>query len=278
EVNGDDGADHAAGLVVHHLAAGLAEGAVGVQIFGELDGIHVVGARVDVDELRPRAGLRDCLRGRDESVRHGEHGVPCADAGGQEREAQRVGTAARADTEFRAAEESELALKGFHGRASDEAGSGKRVAEDFDQFSFEFFVRRDQVQERNWLCVSGHAIFLFFLVPLPSSLMDRLVTGLQYASAEITSLLFTIAGVPVLRHDQAFALANLEIEIARECSGIRSAMGLIMLSAVFSRLFLRSNWSRAALLLLTIPLAIIKNGLRIFTLSTLAAYVDPAYL
>jgi len=121
-------------------------------------------------------------------------------------------------------------------------------------------------------------LFLFFLVPLPSSLMDRLVTGLQYASAEITSLLFTIADVPVLRHDQAFALANLEIEIARECSGIRSAMGLIMLSAVFSHLFLRSNWSRAALLLLTIPLAIIKNGLRIFTLSTLAAYVDPAYL
>lgn len=121
-------------------------------------------------------------------------------------------------------------------------------------------------------------LFLFFLAPLPSSLMDRLVTGLQYASAEVTGLLFAVAGVPVLRHDQTFALANLEIEIARECSGIRSAMGLVMLSAVFSHLFLRSSWSRAALLLLTVPLAIIKNGLRIFTLSTLAAYVDPAYL
>lgn len=121
-------------------------------------------------------------------------------------------------------------------------------------------------------------LFLLFLVPLPSPLMDRLVTGLQHASAEVTSLLFTVAGVPVIRHDQVFALANLEIEIARECSGIRSAMGLVMLSAVLSHLFLRSNWSRAALLLLTVPLAIIKNGLRIFTLSTLAAYVDPAYL
>ena len=121
-------------------------------------------------------------------------------------------------------------------------------------------------------------LFLFFLVPLPSPLMDRLITGLQYASAEVTSLLFTVTGVPVFRHDQTFVLANLQIEIARECSGIRSAMGLVMLSAVFSHLFLRSSWSRAALLLLTVPLAIIKNGLRIFTLSTLAAYVDPAYL
>lgn len=121
-------------------------------------------------------------------------------------------------------------------------------------------------------------LFLFFLVPLPSFLLDRLITGLQYASAEVTSLLFTLAGVPVLRHDQTFVMANFEIEVARECSGIRSATGLIMLSAVFSQLFLRSNWSRAALLLLTIPLAIVKNGLRIFTLSTLAAYVDPAYL
>ncbi len=45
-----------------------------------------------------------------------------------------------------------------------------------------------------------------------------------------------------------------------------------------SYLFLRSNWRRLPLILVALPAAIFKNGLRIATLSALAIYVNPEFL
>src|SRR5207249_9046130 len=44
--------------------------AFGLQIGAQPLGIHGIGALVDVDEIRPRAGLRDHLRSGDEGERH----------------------------------------------------------------------------------------------------------------------------------------------------------------------------------------------------------------
>ena len=45
-----------------------------------------------------------------------------------------------------------------------------------------------------------------------------------------------------------------------------------------SYLLLRSFWGRTVVTLAAIPLSIAKNGLRVFTLAVLAAYVDPGIL
>ena len=120
--------------------------------------------------------------------------------------------------------------------------------------------------------------FLLLLVPVPDRVMSIAVSFLQHTSADTANWLFGIAGVPVLRQGQVFVFVNQQIEISKECSGIRSAISLLITGLLLGHLSLRSKWSKIALATAVLPLAIFKNGLRIFTLSVLAAYVDPSFL
>jgi len=68
------------------------------------------------------------------------------------------------------------------------------------------------------------------MVPIPNFLLDRLIFLLQEGSAWITGALFDLVGVPALREGLVFHLAKVSIEVAKECSGIRSSMALLILA------------------------------------------------
>src|SRR5207253_7732635 len=68
------------------------------------------------------------------------------------------------------------------------------------------------------------------------------------------------------------------IELAKECSVILSSLALLFTSLLAGHLLLRSAGRKTALALVTVPLLMIKNGIRIVTLSTLAIYADPSFL
>ncbi len=121
-------------------------------------------------------------------------------------------------------------------------------------------------------------LFLFFVVPVPSVLMDRLIYYLQSWSAEASYGFFKFAGVPIVREGFIFHLTGITVEVARECSGIRSTLVLFLLGIISSALFLKTWSARAVMLLLLFPLAIFKNGLRIVTLSLLGSYVDKGWV
>ena len=76
----------------------------------------------------------------------------------------------------------------------------------------------------------------------------------------------------------SFALPGLNIEVARECSSIRSSMALLITSVLVNHLLLRRWWSKAVVLLLVFPLAGLKYGVRIVTLSLLTIYVDKGFM
>ena len=121
-------------------------------------------------------------------------------------------------------------------------------------------------------------LFLFMAVPLPDLLLNAVVFWLQSGSAELSDALFKLAGVPFFRTDFLFALPGVTIEIAKECSGIRSSLALLITSLLAGYVCLQSAWTRMILILVTFPLLIVKNGIRIVTLSTLAIYADPSFL
>ena len=121
-------------------------------------------------------------------------------------------------------------------------------------------------------------LFLLFMVPLPSFLLDAIIGFLQRSSAEATDLLFSALGVPVFRQGFVFSLSNFTIHVAEECSGIRSALSLIITSFLAGYFFLRSGWTKMGLVAVVIPLAIIKNAFRIVGLTLLANYVDPSFI
>ncbi len=121
-------------------------------------------------------------------------------------------------------------------------------------------------------------LFLVLMVPLPDPLLNAVVFSLQTGSAEVSYALFQLIGVPVFRTGFELALPGLTIEVAKECSGIRSSLALLFTSLLAGHLLLRSAGRKTALALMTVPLLMIKNGIRIATLSTLAIYADPSFL
>jgi len=120
--------------------------------------------------------------------------------------------------------------------------------------------------------------FLLWLVPLPEFALNHIVSFLQQGSACAANLLFATAGVPVTQDGVQLTIPGLTLEVAEECSSIRSSLMLLVTTMVLAHLLLRSAWGKGIVILAAIPLSIAKNGLRIFTLSILAVYVDPSFL
>jgi exosortase len=120
--------------------------------------------------------------------------------------------------------------------------------------------------------------FLAFMIPLPESVLNWIVHALQTASADVSAVLFHAIGMPSFRRGFRFLLPGVEIEVANECSGIRSTTALVLVSVLASYILLRSAPRRICFALAAIPIGIFKNAVRIVTLSYLGVYVDRAYL
>jgi exosortase len=121
-------------------------------------------------------------------------------------------------------------------------------------------------------------LFLLFAIPIPAPLLSDIIVLLQKGSAEAVSVAFRIIGVPAVRHGFDFALPGITIQVAEECSGIRSTLALVMTAVLAGHLWLRSFPRTLPLCIATVPISIAKNALRIAVLSWLAIYVDPQFL
>jgi exosortase C (VPDSG-CTERM-specific) len=117
--------------------------------------------------------------------------------------------------------------------------------------------------------------FLIFLVPMPDAMADALETASKLASTEAADLFFNMTGTPVLREGTIFQLPNIAIQVAQECSGIRSSWVLLITSLVAANLFLTSTWRRAILVCFVIPLGIVRNGFRVFVIGMLCVHFGP---
>ena len=121
-------------------------------------------------------------------------------------------------------------------------------------------------------------LFLIFTVPIPTALMDNIIHFLQVGSTEFTNLLFLASGVPFIRDGFVFHLSNISVEVAKQCSGIRSGMAIFIVAILAGYMFLKSYWKIIFLVICAVLIAMFKNGIRIFTLSLLGNYVDPRIL
>jgi len=119
---------------------------------------------------------------------------------------------------------------------------------------------------------------LFLMVPVPTAWMDGISVALEHGSADVSYALLRLIGIPVFRQGMRFSLPGLDVEVAPECSGIRACLVFVMMAILMSRVYLRSNSRRWALVLMTIPIAIFKNAVRIVILSSLSVYVNRAIL
>jgi len=70
-------------------------------------------------------------------------------------------------------------------------------------------------------------------------ILDRVIHALQTGSTEIAYLIFQAIGTPVVRRGFVLSVPGVTIEVAKECSSIRSSMAPCLLGA---HLYLRTGW------------------------------------
>lgn len=129
---------------------------------------------------------------------------------------------------------------------------------------------------RRWITRNLFATaFLAFTIPLPDAAVASIELGLQLASATACDWLFALSGTPYMRDGMAFWLPNVHIQVAPECSGIRSTLVLFITAVLGAQLLLRHPIHRLAIVLAIIPLGIFRNALRILTLTLLSVHVNP---
>ena len=120
--------------------------------------------------------------------------------------------------------------------------------------------------------------FLVFMIPIPDALLNGVTLMLKRGSAETVAGLFSLTGTPHHREGFIFTLPNLAIEIADECSGIRSSLALLLTMLLTGHMFLKRSASKLLLILAVFPVAILKNAIRIVCLSLLAMHVDRGFM
>jgi exosortase len=120
--------------------------------------------------------------------------------------------------------------------------------------------------------------FLLFSVPIPEVFLGKIIYGLQAGSAAVAEFFFNLSGAPVLREGFVFRLPRISIEVAQECSGIRSSLALLILALLVAHFSFRPFWKKLVFVAAGLCMMLIKNGIRIATLTLLANYVNPAFL
>ena len=121
-------------------------------------------------------------------------------------------------------------------------------------------------------------LFLGFCIPMPTAFLDRVTWVLQTGSSDMLGALLKLSGTPVFREGFFFSFPGLTIEVAKECSSIRSTIAFFIAGILAAHLFLRTGWKRIVLLIALIPISVLKNALRIASLSLLAVHIDKRIL
>lgn len=131
---------------------------------------------------------------------------------------------------------------------------------------------------RAWRAAAFPLFFLLLMVPLPEQVLARTIYFLQEGSTSLSFFLFKLVGTPAFRQGFLISVPGQTIEVAKECSGIRSSIALFITCLLAAHLFLRTPWKILLFVVLVLPVSIVKNAIRIVTLTLLSIHVDPGFL
>ena len=113
-------------------------------------------------------------------------------------------------------------------------------------------------------------------VPLPELVTQQLVLPLQFEASRIGAKLLSARHVPAELAGNIIRIPGRELFVTEACSGLRSLTALVSLGVLMGGVALRHPVSRVLLLALTIPVAILINGVRVFITGFLVYFVSPS--
>ena len=117
--------------------------------------------------------------------------------------------------------------------------------------------------------------FTWFMVPWPDALVEFVSFPMQLFSARFATMLVGLVGIPVSRDGVDIHLRDYTFSVGVPCSGMRSLVALLALSALIAYLMSGPGWKRGALFLAGLPLAMLANVARIACILLIAIFWGP---
>jgi exosortase len=117
------------------------------------------------------------------------------------------------------------------------------------------------------------AVLLMFIYPENYLTAYWVPLRLQTVATVVTEKVITGLGIPVVREGHVLRTANFAANVEEACSGIRSLMTVVPTALFVGAYGLRKAGSRVALTLLSVPLTILANLVRVLVTVLLGIYV-----
>jgi exosortase len=117
--------------------------------------------------------------------------------------------------------------------------------------------------------------FLLFMVPMARLLVDQFAQPMQLWGARLAGGAAAFIGIPVHVEGTAMMIPDFSLEVAIPCSGLKSAIALTALGALYGYLLVGPLWKRWLVFAASLPIALLANGVRLWLTIVLASSLGP---
>lgn len=114
--------------------------------------------------------------------------------------------------------------------------------------------------------------YLLLMIPLPYMIYDAAAFPLRLIAASLAGSLLRLWGLPVLVEGVIIHLPANILNVVDACSGVRSLVSLIAAVSIMAYVWLPNRWSKALVVLLAPPAAVLSNALRVTAAGILAEH------
>ena len=132
---------------------------------------------------------------------------------------------------------------------------------------------------RAWRKLIWVQAFLLLMMPLPQRVHELISLPLQNCATRMGLFGLELLGFYAVREGNVLHLEEqTTVMVAEACSGLRMLTAFIFAATVMTFLVYRPPWQKAVLLLSSIPIAVVTNGVRVLASSIFMYYVKDTAL
>jgi exosortase len=113
---------------------------------------------------------------------------------------------------------------------------------------------------------------LILMIAPPVMIYDRLTLNLQLLASRLGENSLEALGYSVMREGNILELVGTKLSVEEACSGIRSLFSILFMCTLYNFFFVRGNGTKAIILLMAVPIAILGNAGRILATGIASQY------
>lgn len=123
-------------------------------------------------------------------------------------------------------------------------------------------------------------VYLVLAIPIPSILYQGIAYPLQELAAQSTTVILKLCNVTIDVSASSLSITSISgkvhpLQVVEACSGVRSLMAFVALSAAMAYIDDRPVWQRLVLIFSSLPITVLCNILRVTATSTMFVIDQP---